>query len=81
MSKVKPENIGKVSACRRHKTFVAECHRCNIEAHGEKHTDNARKRHVIVPIQRKVLTNSNKYNSSGEVIDRGLPEESIQENG
>ena len=52
----KPENLGKVSACNRHKTYVQECPRCNIECRAEEHKDNDRKRSVLVPVQRVRIT-------------------------
>jgi hypothetical protein len=50
--KYKPKSIGKVSACSRHKVYVKECPRCNIECRGEEHIDHTRQRRVLVPVQR-----------------------------
>lgn len=48
------EVMEKVRACARHKMYVAECPACNIEHRAEKHTDHARKKHVLVPVYRVV---------------------------
>jgi hypothetical protein len=54
--KDKPKSIGKVSACSRHRVYVKECPRCNIECRGEEHTDKERNRTVFVPVQRVRIT-------------------------